>query len=76
MLRFTTNAPASFVDDVLPDAAVSRERGSTLIHAADHDVTYLLRELHAAGWSVTPGWPRDRMPMPRGWATASAHVRR
>ena len=76
MLRFTTNASSSFVNDILPDAAVGRERGLTMVQVREHDATFLLHELHSARMSVTPGWPRDRQPMPHGWAAASAHVRR
>ena len=75
MLRFTTNASSTFVDDILPGAAHSRERGLTLLLVDDHDAHYLVAELRRSRMAVTPGWPRTH-DAPRGFARASAHVRR
>jgi hypothetical protein len=75
MLRFSTPASADLVASLGEVHEVSRESGLTMFAVSERNAPLVLRDLADRFYAVQPGWPRGTIDT-RGYATASAHIRR
>jgi hypothetical protein len=75
MLRFSTPASTTLVEAIGGEVS-EREHGLTLFSTAPRDAVGIVADLTDRGYAVRPGWPKGLMSEPRGYATASAHLRR